>query len=192
MAKTEVTMTSRVMTRPNRAPLFGRADGFTLVELLLVLALIVLLGTMAAPSLSGALAKARINSAAEELATAWGQARLEAIRSGEPIAFRCQLGTSNYFVGPLSAVMQQAGQPSDKELSSVTFKQISFGEPEDMPPADPGVVAILVFQADGATRDAYAVIESENGALRRIVLEGLTCAAEIETISASTLNGGGR
>ena len=174
-----------MMTSRTKTPLDLRS-AFTLVELLLVLALVVVLAAIAAPLMTGALAKARLDAAAEELVSAWNEARLEAIRTGEPIAFRCQIETPTYQVGSLSAAMQGevSGVNKHDDLSSVIFKQLSLGEHDDDPPPDPTVVAVLVFQPDGVTSDAFAIIQAEGGARRRVSLRGLTGTATIKAISS--------
>ena len=181
--------TSRTKIRPSPQA------AFSLLELLLVLALAVVLAALAAPAFEGALSRTRLDSAAERLASAWGEARLEAIRTGEPVAFRCELGTPTYRVGTLSAMWETTpGVTSQEsnELSSVVFKQLSLGEPGDLPPADPTVAAVLVFQPSGVTSDAYAILESAEGDLRRVELRGLTCASSIEAIGSESLLAGAR
>lgn len=169
-----------------------RSDGFTLVELLLVLALVVVLAALVAPSLSGTLEKVRLDAAAEQIRTAWIDARLEAMRSGEPVAFQCRLGEGVYTLSSLAdAAAAQVGSTEvadqvtladddqKENLGSVTFVQLSLGDGTD-PTLDPAVPACLVFRADGATDDAFAIIQTPNGRQRRITLRGLTGAARVD------------
>ena len=165
--------------------------GFTLVELLLVLALAVVLASLAAPSLSGTLARVRLDAAADQVRDAWNEARLEAIRTGRPVAFQCQLGAGRYTLSNLAeAVAAQAGstEVADQEelvndeyedLGEITFVQCSQGQEED-PGIDPLVAACLVFRPDGAADDAFAIIQSSKGTQRKIVLRGLTGAARVD------------
>ncbi|QDV73623.1 prepilin-type N-terminal cleavage/methylation domain-containing protein [Botrimarina mediterranea] len=172
--------------------------GFTLVELLLVLSLVVMLAAMVAPSLTGTLGRVRLDAAADAVRTAWVDARLEAMRSGEPIVFQCQLGTGRYTVsklidasaaGAVAADEDAAGSTTladdeHEDLGEVKFVQLSAGNPLTAV-VDPAVAACLVFRPDGATQDAWAVIESANGRRRRITLRSLTGAARVEVVSAS-------
>ena len=166
--------------------------GFSLVELLLVLALVGLLAALAAPSMSGTLARVRLDAAASEVRTAWAKARLEAMRTGEPVAFQCRLGTGQYLLSPLAGAMaalagsteaaDQVSVADDgyEDLGAITFTQLTVGDPAVDPTIDPTVAACLVFRPDGATDDAIAVLRSDRGGQRRIVLRGLTGAARID------------
>lgn len=172
------------------------ALGFTLIELLLVLALAMLLAAMVGPTMSGTLARVRLDAAAERLQTEWNSARLEAIRSGEPVAFQCRLQTGEYVVSPLSqAASALVGATPDAEsdeltddeyedLGDIVFTQLSVGDPLDET-IDPTVAACLVFQPDGATQNAFAVLQAEDGKRRRVKLRGLTGAAVVESVSVA-------
>ncbi|QDT68714.1 hypothetical protein MalM25_16380 [Planctomycetes bacterium MalM25] len=180
-------MTTSLRTTNDRR----RRGGFTLVELLLVLALAVVLASLAAPSLSGTLARVRLDAAADEVREAWNDARLEAIRTGEPVAFQCQLGTGRYTLSTLAdAAAAQSGSTevadqgalADDEyedLGEVNFVQLSRGVEGDAE-IDPTIADCLVFRPDGGADDAFAIVRSSRGSQRKIVLRGLTGAARID------------
>lgn len=176
-------MTSRLMmARPGTA-----WAAFTLVELLLVLTLAVFLSAMAMPALTGTLARVRLNSAAERVRTVWAEARLEAMRSGAPIAFQCQLGTGQYSVHKLDDLSEavafadpQASQTlsddTHEDLGAITFVQLTVGDSHSEE-VDPSVASVVVFHPDGLTDDALAIVQDDSGEQRRIELRGLTGAA---------------
>lgn len=185
------------MSRPKkRADRQRAAKGFTLVELLLVLALVVMLASMVAPAMTGTLGRVRLDAAAEAVRTAWVDARLEAMRAGEPFTFQCQLGTGQYTVAKLidatavSAVPEgdagstKLADDEHEDLGAIKFVQMSAGNPLTAV-VDPAVATCLVFRPDGATDDAWAIVESADGRRRRITLRGLTGAARVEEVSAS-------
>lgn len=79
------------MTRP---PARRPARGLTLVEIVVVIGLIALLATMAAPSLAERLARQRLSSAAEALAMDMAEARAEAASAGQRLHIVFQRGES--------------------------------------------------------------------------------------------------
>jgi len=64
--------------------------------MLLVLALVVALFTLAMPALKGPLSRQRLRKAAESVRVAWGKARIEAMRTGSIQAFYYQIGGDGY------------------------------------------------------------------------------------------------
>ncbi|TWT96950.1 hypothetical protein Pla108_27270 [Botrimarina colliarenosi] len=185
------------MYRPTTRELEPRGPaGFTLVELMLVLSLVVVLAALAAPSLSGTLARVRLEAAAEAVRTAWADARLEAMRTGQPVVFQCRLGTGEYTLSKLTdataalagatdtADQEQLANDEHEDLGAITFTQLSVGDPLD-PLLDPSVAACVVFRPDGAADDAWAIVEAANGQRRQITLRGLTGAARIEEVAVS-------
>lgn len=76
----------------------------TLVELLLVLVLLVVIGGLAAPTLTGSFASTRLRWAADEVVGAWTKARRLAIESGVVYQFRFQPDDNVYRVEPFTAL----------------------------------------------------------------------------------------
>ena len=85
---------------PNRLTVASKRDGLTLLELLVVLAILGLLIGMSWPSVHRLLDRARVKEAAKHVRTELGEARLRAIESGTPQVFRFQPGTSFFEVRP--------------------------------------------------------------------------------------------
>ena len=77
----------------------GRA-AFTLLELLVVLAILGLLIGLSWPSVHRLISRARVKEAAKQVRTELGEARLRAIESGTPQVFRFQPGTGFFEVRP--------------------------------------------------------------------------------------------
>lgn len=67
------------MTRAGNISRIPRIAGFTLIELLVTLAIAAILATMAAPMLSGFLARSQMNAVANEYTGALQMARMEAV-----------------------------------------------------------------------------------------------------------------
>ncbi len=83
----------------NRAP---QRRGFTLLEMLLVLALLVVLGGLAYPALEQSLANQSLRSAADRLRAEWARARLRAMETGSVQLFRFALRDRRYRVDSLT------------------------------------------------------------------------------------------
>lgn len=77
--------------------------GYTLVELLLVLAILVVLAAAAAPALMGVMQDQRLKSAADEVRIAWTRAHVKAMKTGRIQVFRYELGGEKYVVQPWAA-----------------------------------------------------------------------------------------
>lgn len=69
-----------------------RSAGLTLIELMVALAMLAVLASLALPSLGGAAQRARLKSAAEQLAADLGEARHAAAQRGLPVHLAAQTG----------------------------------------------------------------------------------------------------
>ncbi|MFO0943802.1 MAG: prepilin-type N-terminal cleavage/methylation domain-containing protein [Pirellulales bacterium] len=77
------------------------AAGFTLMELMLVLTIIVVIGAIAVPNMERLLERQKIRGAADELRLAWDTARIKAMRTGQAQVFKCELGSNDYSIQAL-------------------------------------------------------------------------------------------
>ena len=84
-----------------RRQLHARRSGLTLLELMLVLALLVLIGSLIVPRLGDIFERQRLNNSAADLRLIWDDARLEAMQTGQSQVFSCNLETNQYSVKPL-------------------------------------------------------------------------------------------
>lgn len=84
------------LKRSGRRP----ACGFTLLELLLVLSLIVVLYSLATPALRRPLATQSLWKAADSVRNDWAATRIRAMRTGSIHVFEFQIGTNQYRIRP--------------------------------------------------------------------------------------------
>lgn len=68
---------------------------------MLVLAIMVIIGSMAAPALTEVFERQKVRGAANTLRVAWDEARLQAMRTGQAQVFRCEVEGTNYSITPL-------------------------------------------------------------------------------------------
>ena len=81
----------------NRDPR-DRRRGMTLFELILVLVLLVVVGSLAAPLFEGSFASIRLRRGTDQVLATWSQARSQAIEAGQIYQFRFQPESGNYRV----------------------------------------------------------------------------------------------
>jgi type II secretion system protein H len=77
--------------------------GFTILELLLVLAVIVMLAAIAVPSIEAMYSQVRVQAAADQLRGRLAQARSQAINDGRPYRIGVKPDTGDYRIAPDSA-----------------------------------------------------------------------------------------
>jgi type II secretory pathway pseudopilin PulG len=107
---------------PRRAGIIrrhGRAGGFTLLELLLVLGLLVLMAAAAWPSLNRPLATIRLREGARGMCNELARARLRAIETGNVLVLRYEAGSARYEVTTRTAALEGSdpAAPNDDEFS---------------------------------------------------------------------------
>jgi prepilin-type N-terminal cleavage/methylation domain-containing protein len=74
--------------------------GFTLLEVLMVIALLSIIAAFAWPALQKPFANRRLHLAADTVRTEWCQARVQAMRSGHTYAFQFMVGGDHFRLGP--------------------------------------------------------------------------------------------
>lgn len=78
----------------------GSPSGMTLLELLLVMALIVTVAAVAMPNVGRSLDNSRLRSGGEQVRVAWAKARVRAMETGRTYAFRFEPSGDSYSVEP--------------------------------------------------------------------------------------------
>jgi Tfp pilus assembly protein FimT len=167
-----------------------RRRGATLLELMLVMAVIVMVIGLTWPMLERPFAYEKLRNAADIVRSEWTTARVEAMRSGEYQIFRFQ---------PQSGVYEVPGKeaPESRELpEGVTFvsslktadgREASEGGSQDA--ASPEIW----FYPDGTSSDVpELLLRNEEGMQIRLVLRGLTGVAVVDQDVPNAVDAVGR
>lgn len=109
--------------------------GFTLVELMVVLAIVAISATLAAPSFSQMIANYRVRGAADGILGALNFARTEALRRNTPVAFSLASGGSGWTVSQLS--------------TSTTLQSRSAGDVPGLSVSSSSAATSVTFLANG-------------------------------------------
>ena len=104
-----------------------RREAFTLMEMLLVLAILVLVAALVVPAFQNTLRDQHLRSAADTVRTEWNRAHNKAMKSGRIQVFRYQPGGRKFQVEPWKA--------ADDSLEASGNPDSQFGHP---PPATTG------------------------------------------------------
>ncbi len=75
--------------------------GFTLLELMLVLAILAAISAIAVPRIADMFERQKLRGAAGSLRLVWDSARITAMRTGQAQVFNCLPGSGSYTVKPL-------------------------------------------------------------------------------------------
>lgn len=171
--------------------------GLTLIELLLVLAIIVVVAALSIPSIQRTLKSQGIRSAAKRVVVASGQARVKAIRSGVVYGLFYSPNGSWFDIAPLTEYRTIASRQQNRERNNteqptrnleydllpegVVF--ISGASADDSRSAaskaevTAGTMEMVLYYPDGSTQDAQMMLQNQMGDTWRVELRGLTGSA---------------
>jgi prepilin-type N-terminal cleavage/methylation domain-containing protein len=189
-------------------------QAYTLLELLLVLAVLVVLAATAMPALRGVMRDWELQSAADTVRTEWTRAHVKAMKSGRIQVFRYELGGRKYTIQPFIAGddalessstgadafgIESAGEESDAGLERELPEGTSFAAGDAL--AESRSLSIeqealnqtrfqsewsrpILFYPDGSASDAFVVVGSEREVGLRVDLRGMTATASVGEITA--------
>jgi len=181
----------------------------TLVEICLVLALLVVIGSFAIPLMDGGLARAALVGGGDLLRGAWAKARLTAMQSGQTHAFRFEPAGSRFQIVELGQLgLPEASEapgeiaaaapadmlrlPKNRLPDGVTFVSGDVANSNQvlatMPAAAEGPwSAPILFHPDGTTSDASLLLTNGRQATIRVTLRGLTGISNMTEIGSEAL-----
>lgn len=169
-----------------RVPPAGSAtacpNGFTLIELMVTVAVVAILAVVAMPNLLSVINNNRLASQTNELITSLQMARSEAVRLNTPVTVcRSTNGTSCAAAGSWDRWITLAGAQVLRDTSARPPVQITSG------------VAAITYRSDGLARDAtgallvntITVCVPTGQPLQNQRLMNMTAGGRIETVPAS-------
>lgn len=185
---------------------------FTLVEMLLVLAVLVLLAAISVPVFYRSVRDATLRSAAEQVRTEWNKAHIKAMKSGRIQVFRFQPGGRRFQIEPYTAVDDTIDAvnststfappppaPSPDSANENSRSQLPEGIKflEGMTAEEERAKAVeesmgggggawsrpILFYPDGVSSDAWLVVADEHNSAIRVELRGLTGLAVLGDIT---------
>jgi len=182
----------------------GRRIAYTLVELLIVVALLSVILTLTLPSLRQLSAKSELRDAARQLRVALLEARLAAIESGSLTYFRYQTGGGRFEVGRAAAPPQSGGPPADADRAAQGDADLEstaqprwlplgmrFVDPVDDRPIEPPAAADeeeaagdaswsapILFFPNGRTLDARIALRTASHRIE-LQIRGLTGTVQV-------------
>jgi type II secretion system protein H len=194
----------------------SRTGGFTLVEMIVVLAVLALLATLTLPMLRTSLRDSRLREAGRVLRAELTRARLRAIETGIPQQFRFRPGTRRFEVAartPSAAGIGRtfsasgtrrlganpdrpgAGKPSQHELPEgvVFYDQqtaaVPSAQPGGLAPLDGGRWSpSIVFYPNGRTANARIRLRGRSDTYVDVVVRGATGSTTIGRVMRSEAN----
>lgn len=86
-------------TKMRRAERHTRS-AFSMMEVLLVLAILVAIGAVVTPSVGDLLLRQRLQASVDRVRAEWDRARLTAMKTGQTQAFSCVLASGDYSIAP--------------------------------------------------------------------------------------------
>jgi len=166
----------------------SRRRGYTLLEVLLVLTLLLVLGGLAASRLGGILQRHQLRDIAESVRQQLTQGRLRAAETGWIYQFSAENGGGNYQLAPLDAIGANAaplGQVAGQLPPSIRFEQVEIpGLAElggSVVDTDSGVTwcTPILFFPDGTSSGGVVDLVDEENRFSRLAVRGLTAACAV-------------
>ena len=184
-----------------------RRRGFTLLEVLLVLAVIVMLGAICYPSLKSSYGYYKLNGGIDSVRAAWAMARSHATKENRPYRFSVEPNGSHFRVAPDRDDYWSGSAPSDDPQGQgyileqslpggVRFSvngEASGETPEDKsPPGKEEKVnysgiqwsTTVVFLPDGtAKEDVHILFQVQGTRPAKVHLRGLTGTVSVQPVT---------
>ena len=108
-------------------------NGFSLMEMIIVVSVLAGMAAMTYPMLSSPLSKLRLQAAAQEVSSELAKARLKAMQSGVPQVFRIQMNTGKFQVSAASDDDANDGESKPTAAERMAIETASVSNEEHSP-----------------------------------------------------------
>jgi type II secretion system protein H len=171
--------------------------GFTILEVLLVAAVIVVMAAMAYPSMEAMYGDLRLTAAADQVRGRWAEARTKAIEEGRPYRFATQ-PDGQYRIAPDTADNwsgssdSTAGDSNDADTPPLVIEEslpqgLKFADEsttQDNTDSGPWQTAIKFLPDGTASADKTIMIQANGYRPVQLRIRALTGAVTVETLPA--------
>ena len=181
------------------SPLTPYRGGYTLLELLLVLAILVAIAGLSWPSVNRLLEDLTVKEAVEPVRAELARTRIRALDAGVTWQFRFEPDGRKYLMVPyefdeleadedvqqqqLASFPRMAGELPESVLGTEQLSQEAVtGLPEGKSLSEANWSPPLLFYSDGAATDAAFDIVSEDKRFQRLTLRALTGTVTVSNI----------
>jgi prepilin-type N-terminal cleavage/methylation domain-containing protein len=174
-------------------------SGYTLFEVLLVLAILVVVGAVAVPIFRKSLEVERLRKGADTLSTAWAKARVLAMTTGQTQMFQFEYASNQFVVGPWDSggmLAESVSTTTTPQRTGQLPQGILFYAAEKLADARESAGAEgaaeqapqVFFYPDGTTSTAQVMLANEHDRFIKVYLRGLTGVPRVgEVVSADEL-----
>lgn len=179
-------MVTSLERRPSR-------QGYTLLEMLIVVGIIAMVVALSWPALRRPLAKGEVRNAAKQLRVALSRTRLEAIRSGTAQEFRYEPGTGRFEIAARSTAEGSGGftpvaqEGFGEDVIAAEDLGVERSEVRELPDGvrfsgdSPGA-GLILFYPNGRTFNAHFRLHGQYSYYVDVRLRGLTGTSTIGPI----------
>lgn len=126
---------------------FRPTTGFTLFEIILVLALMVLIGALVAPAFRNTFENQRLKESGDIIRTALAEGRIESMKSGRTMLFRYEIGGNHYILEPWQGADDylEMGDAAPDTLIMAQPQSLESAQPISTPPAKGSHTSFAIF-----------------------------------------------
>ncbi len=156
-------------------------DGYTLLELLLVMAIILITASLAVPAIEGMMTDSRMKAARDMVRARWADVRGQAMKEGRPYVFGVVDGTGKFIVEPEDDNAPSNTNDKPFKIEGVLPETVAFAVSQsnvgssNSGHSTSGYQPIVVYLADGTARDDVSLMfGKENGSLMGLKVRALT------------------